>query len=154
MILAAAVWGRNVQNEKFLKLYDKARSSIMTPLTAEDVKNAGKRTVSALAGFPGKVLEAMAQADEASKYSEPIDEVSDLGIIAVHAVAGGKVIRSGKSEELGLYIEIRHENAVSVYGNLDSIKVVERDRVRRGEIIGTYSEDGGKEFYFHLDKDI
>lgn len=101
-----------------------------------------------------KVVSAVSKANTATKYGEPIDEKSDSNIKQVHAVAGGMIIASGKDKERGLYIEIKHDDAISVYGNLSDISVVESERVQRGEIIGSYDTDSEKDFFYELRENL
>lgn len=69
-------------------------------------------------------------------------------------MAGGMIIASGKDKERGLYIEIKHDDAISVYGNLSDISVVESERVQRGEIIGSYDTDSEKDFFYELRENL
>lgn len=43
---------------------------------------------------------------------------------------------------------------MTVYGNLSDIGVVEKERVQRGEIIGSYDTASEKEFYYDLQEDL
>ena len=83
-----------------------------------------------------------------------MDEKSDSEIKQVHAVAGGMVLSSGRDAKLGLYVKIKHEDAISVYGNLSDISVFESERVQRGEIIGSFDTNSGKEFYYDLQENM
>lgn len=150
VISTVAVYGGNIKNETFAKYYAKAKAQVMYQMNMEDVKAAGKELTTALAGAPAKVVSVVADANSASKYGEPMDEKSDSDIKQVHAVAGGMVMSSGRDDELGLYIKIKHEDAVSVYGNLSDIGVIESERVQRGEIIGSFDTNSDKEFYYEL----
>ncbi len=141
-------------NEAVVTGYEKVKDAMSSSLTIEKLKTSSKKFSKAVIHSPEKVVTAMSKLSEETKYGEPIDEISDSEIKTVHAVAGGKVICSGKSENLGLYVKIKHENAVSVYGNLQDLNVMLQDRVQRGEIIGTYNEAEGKEFYFQLDENV
>ena len=122
-------------------------------MTWEEIKNAGTELSAALTDAPSQVVSLITEANTASRYGQPIDEKSDSPVKQVHAAAGGMVLSSGRDEEIGLYIRIQHEDAVSVYGNLADIGVVESERVQRGEIIGSYDTDCGKDFYFALQED-
>ena len=64
------------------------------------------------------------------------------------------VLSSGRDAKLGLYVKIKHEDAISVYGNLSDISVFESERVQRGEIIGSFDTNSGKEFYYDLQESI
>ena len=154
VISAVAVYGGNIKNETFAKYYAEAKAQVMYQLNLEDVKAAGKELGTALADAPAKVVSAVSDANSASKYGEPIDEKSDSDSKQVHAVAGGMIISSGRDDELGLYVKIKHEDAVSVYGNLSDISVFESERVQRGEIIGSFDTNSGKEFYYDLQENL
>ncbi|SCJ80167.1 Membrane-bound metallopeptidase [uncultured Eubacterium sp.] len=154
VISAVAVYGGNIKNETFAKYYAEAKAQVMYQLNLEDVKEAGKQLSTALADAPAKVVSVVADVNSASKYGEPMDEKSDTDIKQVHAVAGGMVLSSGRDDKMGLYVKIKHEDAISVYGNLSDISVFESERVQRGEIIGSFDTNSGKEFYYDLQKNM
>ena len=150
VIASVAVYGGKIENETFAKYYQQVKNMVMEETTFDDVKSAGEDITAALIGAPSKMVSMVSDANTASKYGQPIDEKSDSATKQVHAVAGGMVLSSGRDSEIGLFIKIKHEDAVSVYGNLADIGVVESERVQRGEIIGSYDEDSGKDFYYEL----
>ena len=41
----------------------------------------------------------------------------------------GVVEKTGLNNEYGLYVKLKHEDAVSIYGNLDTTNVVEKERI-------------------------
>ena len=85
------------------------------------------------------------------QYGEPIDEKPLTETAMVYAVAGGTVSEVGSNEDIGNYIVISHGNeARSIYGNLSNIKVEEKERVKKGEIIGGYDKNAEKDFYYAL----
>ncbi|MFR7991118.1 MAG: M23 family metallopeptidase [Anaerovoracaceae bacterium] len=153
VIASVALYGSSSENKTVSRYYQKAKAMVMEEMSLEDVKSAGQDLSAALAGAPAKMVSLVSDANTASKYGQPIDEKSDTAIKQVHAAAGGMVISSGRDKEIGLYIKIKHEDAVSVYGNLSDIGVVESERVQRGEIIGSYDSDSGKDFYFDLQQE-
>jgi murein DD-endopeptidase MepM/ murein hydrolase activator NlpD len=62
---------------------------------------------------------------------------------AVHAPAGGIVIRAGWDGGYGKLVEIMHDNAVSTrYGHLSSINVSVGQRVERGDTLGRMGSTG------------
>lgn len=154
VISAVAFYGGNIKNETFAKYYAKGKAQVMHQMNMDDVKAVGKELSTALADAPAKVVSAVADVNSASKYGEPMDEKSDSDVKQVHAVAGGMVLSSGRDDKLGLYVKIKHEDAVSVYGNLSDISVFESERVQRGEIIGSFDTNAGKEFYYDLQKNM
>lgn len=135
-------------------VFDRARETVMHQMTAADLRAMGSRITGSLSGMPSKVVSAVARVNDQSKYGVPIDQKSSDGIKQVHAAAGGVVEASGKDDTLGLYIRLRHEDAVTVYGNLSDIGVVEKERVQRGEIIGSYDTASEKEFYYDLQENL
>jgi hypothetical protein len=154
VLSAGAFFGGNTGNETFDGYYARAREMVMTPLTAEDVVKAGRQVQTVLAGAPAKVVSAAIAVSSASQYAAPIDEGGGEQIKQVHAAAGGMVVESGKNDTLGLYIKIRHEHAITTYGNLADISVIQAERVQRGEIIGSYDSLCGEEFYYDLQEDL
>jgi len=154
LILGIITAGSRIEDGTLAGYAEKAKSLVMRQMTMEDVQEAGAFVSAKLSGAPAKVIEAVSKANTASKYGEPIDEKSETSVKQVHAVAGGMVIASGKDKERGLYIEIKHDDAVSVYGNLSEIGVVESERVQRGEIIGSYDTSGEKDFFYELRENL
>lgn len=155
MFLAVVVLlSGKIEKEPFAGYYDKVAGAVMHSVTWEEIKSAGVRVSSVVADAPAKVAGVISQANQASKYGHPIDEKSDSKIKQVHASAGGMVLASGWDKELGLYIKIKHEDAVTVYGNLSDIGVVENERIQRGEIIGNYDTESEKEFYYELQENL
>lgn len=81
------------------------------------------------------------------KYSETnnhkgIDFASQIGD-PVFATASGKVIYSENKNELGLTIDIDHENGyISSYSHLNSIKKKKGTIVKKGDIIGFVGNTG------------
>lgn len=105
-----------------------------TGLTEEDIKSAVVQTSELL-----------------TSYGEPIDKKYDGHETLVYAVGAGKVTAVGENEEIGKYIRITHGNkAESLYGNLKTVKVTTQSNVKKGQIIGIYSEEAGKDFYYSL----
>ena len=90
-------------------------------------------------------------AESSAVYGEPIDEEPLTETAVVYAVAGGTVSEVGTNEDIGNYIVIQHgSESESIYGNLSNIKVSQHERVKKGEIIGGYTESQEKEFYYTL----
>lgn len=88
-----------------------------------------------------------------ASYGEPIDKEYDGDETLVYAVGGGEVTSVGENEEIGKYIKIIHGNkAESLYGNLKTVKVNTKNNVKKGQIIGTYSKEVGKEFYYSFNE--
>lgn len=149
-----ALYGSKTNHSAVVKTYETAKALIMEQITWEDVTTAWSQMTALLSDAPSKVVSAVTAVNEASKYGEPIDEKSDTRMKQVHAVAGGMVLKSGKNDEYGLYVQIKHDSAVSVYGNLAGVSVVESERVQRGEIIGSYDSFSDTQFYYELRENL
>ncbi len=149
-----ALWGNSAENTVVSKYYNLCTRAVMHQTTAEEAEAVWNRVTSVLNGAPAKIVSAVTSVNEASKYGQPIDEEGNGDIRQVHAVAGGMVQKTGKNDAYGLYVEIRHEDAVSIYGNLETAGVVEKERIQRGEIIGSFDSSGTKEFYYELRTDL
>lgn len=154
IISAVFFWGSNTNHEAVSQCYSRAKEMMMHQMSLEDVQQAGAYMKTQLSGAPAKVVSAVSKANEKSLYSQPIDENSDSAIKQVHAAAGGMVIAAGKDKERGLYIEIKHDDAISIYGQLQDISVAPSERVQRGEIIGSYNTDEEKDFYYELRENL
>lgn len=148
------VSGGNFSNPKISEAYDKAVAYIEKPVSVTEVQNYIQCATDSIKKAPRTAVDVIAKANTSSMYGEPIDEETSIPVKHVHAVCGGKVTKVGKSSIYGLYIEIKHKNATSVYGNLYDINVFEDERVSRGEIIGSYDSDSDKDFYFELNENF
>ena len=153
-ISAAVVWGKNLENPTFLKIYHLCSDAVLHQTTAEEVEGVWNRVSQTLSGAPARIVSAVTEVNEASKYGQPIDEEGDGVIRQVHAVAGGVVSKTGKNDKYGLYVQLQHEDAVSIYGNLNTAGVVEKERIQRGEIIGSFDSSGENGFYYELRTDL
>ena len=151
LIIAVLLFcGEKTNHPVASQCYQSVKNTIMTQLTMDDVSRVWSETFSFVTGATTRIASTVMEVTEESKYGIPIDEKSDETVKQVHAVAGGMVEKTGKNDAYGLYIQIRHEDAVSVYGNLASVGVIEDERVQRGEIIGSFDSLGGTEFYYEL----
>lgn len=122
---------------------------VTTSYTKTDLKNAAEKTAEAFSLAAGKAGETIDVVTGKPIYGEPIDEKYNEKETPIYAVGGGKVAAVGENEEIGKYIRIIHgDQAESLYGNLKSIRVNKPDNVKKGQIIGTYSKTGGKDFYY------
>lgn len=153
-ISVIAVSGKNLGNPEFLRVYNLCTETMMHQTTVEEAQAVWNRMTDTLNAAPAKIVSAVTEVNEASKYGKPIDEVGSGDIRQVHAVAGGVVTKTGINDEYGLYVELKHEDAVSIYGNLDTAGVVEKERIQRGEIIGSFDSSEEKEFYYELRTDL
>ncbi|MEG0923644.1 MAG: M23 family metallopeptidase [Anaerovoracaceae bacterium] len=150
IVLSFNIFSR-IDNKTLNYLTEKGTKEVMRNLSFDDIKDTGNRLVAAIMQTPSKVVSAVVSANKVGEYGEPIDEKSDGNIKHVHATSGGMVLCSGIDKKIGLYIKIQHEDAISVYGNLCDINVVESERVKRGEIIGSYDTKSETDFYYNLE---
>lgn len=118
--------------------------------TISDIADTGKAAVSNLVEIPSAVTSSIMSSQEQQEYGIPLDDLKDGETGSVYAVAGGMVTETGENDDIGLYIKIAHENAVSVYGNCDKSYVKEGEHVRKGQVIAGFTKD--KEFYYRLHK--
>lgn len=120
-----------------------------TGYTAEDVKRIAGRGEDALAALSdqfGGTLEVMMQEPV---LEEPIDRSWTGGVTGVHAVAAGQVAAVGENEEIGTYVRILHDNrGESLYGHLQSTCVKVPQKVKKGEVIGTFAGKNPSDFYY------
>lgn len=154
LLLGAAFFGNSSSMPQAAQICSQIKSAVMKQMTMDDVRAMGSRITGSLTEMPSKVVSAVAKVNDQSKYGEPIDQKASDGVKQVHAAAGGVVEASGRDDELGLYVKIRHEDAMTVYGQLSDIGVVEKERVQRGEIIGSYETASEKEFYYDLQEEL
>lgn len=122
--------------------------------TAEEVKQAGSELLERAKSAPAAITSVVVEANQVGEFAQPIDEDTSLKTRCVYAVNSGTVTASGISGELGSFVRIQHEDRVSTYGNLTSIKVIRGDKVRKGDIIGTYDNDSEKKFYYDLEENL
>jgi murein DD-endopeptidase MepM/ murein hydrolase activator NlpD len=61
----------------------------------------------------------------------------------VIAPASGEVIAKGHDPWLGHHVVLQHPGGIkTVYGHLDTVSVGERDRVKRGDVLGAMGNSG------------
>lgn len=117
--------------------------------TVTDVMAAAKTSISAIAKAPVTVTNAVLSTKNSGKYGQPIDEVEEGQSVSVYAVGAGSVTSVGENEKIGKFVKINHaDEAESVYGNCQSIRVKELERVKKGQIIASFKKEGDREFYY------
>lgn len=115
----------------------------------EDVKAVFSGAAESFKTLTGRTSDAVDVMTGKPVYGEPIDEVYEENKTSVYAVGGGKVIAVGENEEIGRYIRIKHgDQAESLYGNLSEVHVIASSNVKKGQIIGIYQKEEGKDFYY------
>jgi len=113
----------------------------------KDLLTAAKNITEHMADLPASVTTAILDANNLNLYGEPL-EVAEKGIKHVYAARGGDVEKSGSDSQIGLYVVINHGDSCTIYGNLNKINVVQGERIKKGDIIASYDESCGKEFYY------
>lgn len=121
-----------------------------THYTASDIANGGKQAISALVKAPVAVTNRITASQEAQQYGLPIGKTEKGETTSVYAVAGGRVIETGENDIIGKYIVIQHDDKNSIYGNCHNLYVKEGEHVRKGQVIASYVNIEGKDFYYLL----
>lgn len=141
-----------IDNEKMTDFRFAAAEKLSENYTLREIKEMGSDTLEAAIEMPVTISNAVLTANQIGQYGTPIDENSEQEIKTVHSVAGGRVLRSGLSSDLGMYVSIEHQDQISTYGNLCNLTVVTGDRVKKGDIIGSYDSSSEEDFYYDLEK--
>lgn len=163
MALLCAVTGLQTNAGKEDKLgtfLEKAAEAVRENYTLAELLKIGQETSVKLASVPERINEKVIDVNEEGLYGEPMDPAAEdeSGLTPVYAAAGGRVLRCGLDQSLGLYVVIEHPDSgygkgkISTYGNLSDIRVVSGERVTKGELIGTFRPRGEKDFYYALEK--
>ncbi len=134
---------KNAVKEQFEKNY-----------SVDEVKEAGSELLERAKGAPEVIASTIIQANQLGEYGQPIDEDTDKKVRCVYATNAGRVITSGIRKELGSFVKIQHDTKISTYGNLKEIKVVQGDKVKKGDIICTYESGSSKKFYYNLEENL
>lgn len=125
--------------------------------TLAELLELGRDAEEAMVMAPGLIGDTLMAASELGTYGTPMDENSDESVKNVYAVSGGKIIKSGISSGLGLYVMIEHPGTglgagkISTYGHLSAIRVVTGERVTKGEILGAFDSSQDADFYYVLE---
>ena len=141
-----------IDNDKITFFCENTSEKLSRNYTLDEIKKIGADTIEAAFEMPVTISKAILTVNQIGQYGTPIDENSDQEKKTVHSVAGGRVLRSGLSSDLGMYVTVEHADQISTYGNLCNLTVVAGDRVKKGDIIGSYDSLCGKDFYYDLEK--
>lgn len=141
-----------IDNDKISDFRESTAEKISKNYTLSEIKEIGENAIETVIETPAVVSSAILEANQIGQYGKPIDEASEDEIKPVHSVSGGRVLKSGISKDLGMYVTIEHQNRVSTYGNLCNITVVSGDRVKKGDIIGSYDSTKEEEFYYDIEQ--
>lgn len=116
--------------------------------TTGDVMVFAKNSVQAVVQAPATVTNAILSSKDSPEYGAPIDEAKEGQTVSVYAVEAGTVSAVGENDKIGNFIKILHgDEAESVYGNCSKIYVKEMQRVKKGQIIASFTKKEDLEFY-------
>ncbi|HIT99512.1 MAG TPA: M23 family metallopeptidase [Candidatus Copromorpha excrementavium] len=116
--------------------------------SGEDIAQIAKGGARAVSSIPDKVDDAIVFVTGKQLYGDPIEKYSG-DRASVFAVGNGQVTAAGENETIGKYVKITHgSDGESLYGNLDEVFAKVPSNVKKGQIIGTYRESAGKDFYY------
>lgn len=150
LLIACALF---ISKNSHIGILEKGAETVMNQMevnyTADDAMGALKKGAVAVAAVPDKFEDAVSAVTGKPIYGEPIDDKYSGNRASVFAVENGEVTALGENETIGKYIRITHgDDGESLYGNLASTFVEVPERVKRGQIIGTYEKSEEKEFYY------
>ena len=151
LIFAVVQSGLHTKEGKLGDFLSRIAEAVNENYTLAELLELGESAEEAMVMAPGLIGDTLMSASELGTYGTPMDEESDEVIKNVYASAGGKVVKSGVSSSLGLYVMIEHPGKISTYGNLSNIRVVTGERVTKGDILGTYDSTQDADFYYALE---
>lgn len=154
IIFTAAKAGEIVQIPALDSLKERAKGNFTRNYTLEELRTAASDLFEKAKTAPTAVSTAVVSANKLGEFSQPIDEEGSSELNCVYATSSGEVISSGISKELGSFVRIRHDSSISTYGNLSTVKVVQGDYVKKGDIIATYDKKSEKKFYYDLEENL
>lgn len=131
---------------------DKVKSAIKEQVeknyTLEDLTEKGRQAVETIVKIPSVMTETIEKANNGDKIVLPMDENSREEIKQVYAVDGGVVYSVGIDKEKRYFVTIKHQSSYTEYRNMASVTVVPKERIRKGQSIGTYDSRCGAKFEF------
>ena len=151
LIFAVVQSGIHTKEGKLGDFLSRIAEAVNENYTLAELLELGESAEEAMVMAPGLIGDTLMSASELGTYGTPMDDDSDDVIKNVYASAGGKVVKSGVSSSLGLYVMIEHPGKISTYGNLSNIRVVTGERVTKGDILGTYDSTQDADFYYALE---
>ncbi len=141
---------QHIDSPVLQKKTENAVAAISKHYTISDIADKGTAAVMNIIKAPAVVTSRIIESQETRKYGAPVDEIVSGETGPVYAAAGGRVIETGSNDDIGLYVKISHDSAISTYGNCDRLYVKENEHVRKGQVIGCFTNDGSDEFYYDL----
>lgn len=116
--------------------------------TTKDIKNAGSQVLREAETLHTTVTSAVVKANQLGEDDKTLGKADQNGIQMVYAVNNGNVMAAGIDKEIGKFIKIKTDKGIETYGNFCEITVLTGDRVRKGDIIGTFDSSGKNEFIY------
>ena len=116
--------------------------------TTKDIKNAGSQLLREAETLHTTVTSAVVKANQLGEDDKTLGKADQNGIQMVYAVNNGNVMAAGIDKEIGKFIKIKTDKGIETYGNFCEITVLTGDKVRKGEIIGTFDSSGKYEFIY------
>lgn len=154
IIFTAVKAGEIMQIAALDSLKEGARENFTRNYTLDEIKTAASDLFEKAKNAPTAVATAVISANKLGEFGQPIDEDAGSELTCVYAASSGEVIASGISKELGSFVRIRHDSSISTYGNLSTVRVVQGDHVKKGDIIAMYDTKAGKKFYYDLEENL
>ncbi len=116
--------------------------------TAGDAMAFAKNSAQAVVQAPVALTNAILSSRESSEYAEPIDDAEEGQTISVYAMEAGTVSAVGKNDKIGQFVKIvRGDGKESVYGNCSKVYVKELQRIKKGQVIASFTKEENLEFY-------
>ena len=143
--------GIAAKDSRLETLIGQISEAIRENYTLAELLELGEGAVSAAAELPETLSAAVLEANEEGIYGSPLGEEGPVQ--NVYAVSGGRVLKSGVREGLGMYVTVEHTGTgkISTYGHLSSASVISGERITKGHIIGSYDSRCGEDFYYALE---
>lgn len=116
--------------------------------TTKDIKNAGSQLLREAETLHTTVTSAVVKANQLGEDDKTLGKADQNGIQMVYAINNGNVTAAGIDKEIGKFIKIKTDKGIETYGNFCEITVLTGDKVRKGEIIGTFDSSGKYEFIY------
>ena len=116
--------------------------------TTKDIKNASSQVLREAETLHTTVTSAVVKANQLGEDDKTLGKADQNGIQMVYAVNNGNVTAAGIDKEIGKFIKIKTDKGIETYGNFCEITVLTGDRVRKGDIIGTFDSSGKHEFIY------
>ena len=134
--------------EIFNKAEEMVSGRFLKNYTIEDLKSIVSETINKASGIHETVTTSVMQTGNDLLETSPLGEKNEEGIQIVYGLTGGKITEAGINDEYGLYVKVEADGGTFVYGNMTDMAVVTGERIRAGQILGSYDSKSEKEFYY------